>query len=283
MRRSVRSSSRCYEGHFGAAHDSVAAVADRSHGVVGAALERGRDATARVVGVLRGGHLVARQLAVCDDARRAGDTHMVGALPLLDADDRRVRLDLRDEVLQERLRVHRRLLFGGKSPQNRATRVPPTLARTTLSALLLLLAMTVPLPVVADAAPSTQVSEQTVHDVSAQLRCVVCQNLSVADSPSEMAAQMRAIVRERLEAGETPEQVREYFVARYGEWILLAPRRTGFNLLVWGCPLAALAVGFTVVALLLRRWTRRRRVAAALPAVDPAMRERIRRELETDS
>jgi cytochrome c-type biogenesis protein CcmH len=132
---------------------------------------------------------------------------------------------------------------------------------------------------IAAAAP---VAEQTVHDVAVQLRCVVCQNLSVADSPSEMAAQMRAIVRERLEAGETPEQVREYFVARYGEWILLAPRRTGFNLLVWGFPLAALAVGFAVVALLLRRWTRRRRGAAAPPPVDAAMSERIRRELETD-
>ena len=139
-----------------------------------------------------------------------------------------------------------------------------------------------PASAIADTTPATHVSEETVRDVAAQLRCVVCQNLSVADSPSEMAAQMRAIVRERLEAGETPEQVREYFVARYGEWILLAPRRSGFNLLVWGFPLAAVAVGFTVVALLLRRWTRRRRVAEAPPAVDPAMRERIRRELDTE-
>ena len=128
---------------------------------------------------------------------------------------------------------------------------------------------------------ATPVSEETVHDVAAQLRCVVCQNLSVADSPSEMAAQMRAIVRERLEAGETPEQVREYFVARYGEWILLAPRRSGFNLLVWGFPLAAVTVGFVVVALLLRRWTRPR-TSVAPPAVDPVMRERIQRELETE-
>jgi len=129
---------------------------------------------------------------------------------------------------------------------------------------------------------SRPVNEQDVYEVAAQLRCVVCQNLSVADSPSEMAGQMRAIVRERLEAGETPDQVRDYFVARYGEWILLAPRRSGFNLLVWGFPLAAVAVGFAVVAVLLRRWTRRRRVSGAPPAVDPAMRERIRRELETE-
>jgi len=153
--------------------------------------------------------------------------------------------------------------------------VPPGAARALVIALGTLL-------LVAGAAAAAPVSEQTVHDVASQLRCVVCQNLSVADSPSEMAAQMRAIVRERLEAGETPEQVREYFVARYGEWILLAPRRTGFNLIVWGFPVAAIAVGFGVVALLLRRWTRRRRAAPAPPPVDAAMSERIRRELETD-
>src|SRR5207249_359059 len=61
-----------------------------------------------------------------------------------------------------------------------------------------------------------------------------------------------------------------------------SPWRSGFNLLVWGFPLAAMGVGFTVVALLLRRWTRRRRGRAAPPPVDAAMSERIRRELETE-
>ena len=157
----------------------------------------------------------------------------------------------------------------------RDSRVPRSAGRALAVALGMLL-------LVVSAADAGHVSEQTVHDVAAELRCVVCQNLSVADSPSEMASQMRAIVRERLEAGETPAQVREYFVERYGEWILLAPRRTGFNLLVWGFPLAAMGVGFTVVALLLRRWTRRRRGRAAPPPVDAAMSERIRRELETE-
>ena len=128
--------------------------------------------------------------------------------------------------------------------------------------------------------PSRPVDEQQVYEVAADLRCVVCQNLSVADSPSEMATQMRAIVRERLAAGETPAQVRQYFVERYGDWILLAPPRRGFTLLVWVAPLVAVLVGLGVVALLVRRWTSRRR--AAPPAVDPAMRERIRRELERE-
>ena len=126
--------------------------------------------------------------------------------------------------------------------------------------------------------PARSVSDETAHQIASELRCVVCQNLSVADSPSEMAAQMRAIVRERLAAGDSPEQVRAYFVARYGEWILLAPPRRGFNLLVWGFPVAAVAVGLVAVALLLRRWTRRP-VAAAVH-VDAAMSERIQRELE---
>jgi cytochrome c-type biogenesis protein CcmH len=132
------------------------------------------------------------------------------------------------------------------------------------------------------AAQARRVAEQQVQEVAAQLRCVVCQNLSVADSPSEMAGQMRAIVRERLEGGEAPEQVVQYFVERYGEWILLSPRRHGFNLLVWVMPAVAVAVGFALVGLVLVRW--RRRAAAAGPVapapVDAAMRDRIRRELE---
>ena len=126
--------------------------------------------------------------------------------------------------------------------------------------------------------PARPLSDETAYQIASELRCVVCQNLSVADSPSEMAAQMRAIVRERLAAGDSPEQVRDYFVARYGEWILLAPRQRGFNLLVWGFPIAAVTLGLVAVAVRLRRWTRRPTVPAG--RVDPAMSERIRRELE---
>ena len=115
-------------------------------------------------------------------------------------------------------------------------------------------------PVVAQQ-PSRPVDDQQVYEVATDLRCVVCQNLSVADSPSEMATQMRAIERERLAAGDSPDQVRQYFVERYGEWILLKPTRRGFNLLVWGAPVVAVAVGLTLVGLRLRRWTRRRRPA----------------------
>ncbi|MCI0483281.1 MAG: cytochrome c-type biogenesis protein CcmH, partial [candidate division NC10 bacterium] len=78
--------------------------------------------------------------------------------------------------------------------------------------------------------------EEDVRQIAAELRCPVCQGLSVADSPSRMADQMRDLIRERLEAGESPEAVKAYFVERYGEWILLAPRREGFNLFLWILP-----------------------------------------------
>jgi len=125
------------------------------------------------------------------------------------------------------------------------------------------------------------VNEDLVHDIAAQLLCVVCQNLSVADSPSEMASQMRAIIRERLAAGESPADVQRYFVDRYGEWILLSPPRRGFNLLVWLLPLAAVVVGLAAAAALVWRWTHGHRGIRPPPvAVDAAMSERIRRELE---
>jgi cytochrome c-type biogenesis protein CcmH len=143
---------------------------------------------------------------------------------------------------------------------------------------ILVLALAMPAPAAAQQ-PAAHATEQTVYEVSSELRCVVCQNLSVADSPSEMAGQMRAIVRDRLAAGETPEQVRQYFVDRYGEWILLAPRRRGFNLVVWGVPIAAVVVGLAVTIMLLRRWTRAGRARVVAPAVDAAMSARIRREM----
>ena len=138
--------------------------------------------------------------------------------------------------------------------------------------------------VAAWAAPSTRppstgpVDEQVVHEVASQLRCVVCQSLSVADSPSETANQMRAIIRERLAAGESPEQVRAYFVAKYGDWILLSPPRSGFTLLVWVVPFVGLGIGLVLVAVAVRRWSRAPQ-AAAPSQIDPAVRERIRREM----
>ena len=134
------------------------------------------------------------------------------------------------------------------------------------------------LALAASGASAASVSEDAVHEVAAQLRCVVCQSLSVADSPSETAHQMKDIIRERLAAGETPEQVRAYFVEKYGTWILLSPPRQGFNLLVWVVPFAGLGLGLILVLIVVRRWSRRP-AAPAAPPPDAAMRARIRREM----
>jgi cytochrome c-type biogenesis protein CcmH len=146
-------------------------------------------------------------------------------------------------------------------------------ARATVALLVLLALVAAP---AAAAAPD----EATVQAIAAQLRCVVCQSLAVADSPSETANQMRGVIRQRLADGETPEQVVAYFVDKYGLWILLAPPREGFNLLVWVAPFAGLLIGLLVVGAVTLRWRRRARLAPAdQPIVDEAMRGRIAREM----
>ncbi len=119
--------------------------------------------------------------------------------------------------------------------------------------------------------------EDRVREVASGLRCVVCQNLSVADSPSELAKEMRDLVREQLMQGKTPDQIRAYFVSRYGEFVLLDPPKRGFNLLLWGLPFVAVVAGGCGVYLVARRWTRQRQ---AEPSVDPAYAKRVQQELQ---
>ena len=120
--------------------------------------------------------------------------------------------------------------------------------------------------------------EDRVREVASELRCVVCQNLSVADSPSDLAKEMRNLVRELLQQGKTREEIQAYFVSRYGEFVLLAPPKHGFNLLVWGLPFLALVVGACVVYVVAKRWTAQGEQAG--PSVDQAYSDRVRRELQ---
>lgn len=119
--------------------------------------------------------------------------------------------------------------------------------------------------------------EEEVRRIAAELRCVVCQNLSVADSPSELAQQMRTLIREQLQQGKTAEEIKDYFVSRYGEWVLLSPTPKGFNLLVWLLPFVAVGSGIVLAAFLLHRWTKKKNIPR--PAIaDPALIERVKRE-----
>jgi cytochrome c-type biogenesis protein CcmH len=91
--------------------------------------------------------------------------------------------------------------------------------------------------------------------LASELRCPVCQGNSIQDSPSELAQQMRDLIRDQLREGKTPGEVRAYFVTKYGEWILLAPKATGFNLVVYVAPILAILIGGAIVWRNVRRWS----------------------------
>jgi len=98
--------------------------------------------------------------------------------------------------------------------------------------------------------------EAATRELASQIRCVQCQGLSIQDSPTDLAKEMKQIIREQLAAGRRPEEVKAYFVASYGESILLAPPARGLNLAVYILPILGLLGGAVVVAVLIRRWTR---------------------------
>ena len=99
--------------------------------------------------------------------------------------------------------------------------------------------------------------EARTSAVASQLRCPVCQGLSIQDSPSDLARSMRTLVRQQLAEGKSPQEVKTYFVSKYGEWILLAPSAHGFNLLAYAAPLIIILGGAAVIFVAVRRWTAR--------------------------
>ncbi len=127
------------------------------------------------------------------------------------------------------------------------------------------------------AATAPDLDDQT-RAVATELRCVVCQNLSVADSPSEMAQQMRAIVREQLQAGKSPDEIKAFFVSKYGEWVLLKPKTTGFSALLWILPYVVLVLGVSAALWFVRRWVARKKTAEQSAAPAPVSQQ-IRAEL----
>ena len=109
-------------------------------------------------------------------------------------------------------------------------------------------------PVVTTTTADSALEAQTTA-VASTLRCPVCQGESLQDSPSDLARQMRDVVRDKLRAGETPDEVRAYFVSRYGEWILLEPTMKGLNILLYVIPGLLVVGGLVLVAFLVRRWS----------------------------
>ncbi|MFN8521926.1 MAG: cytochrome c-type biogenesis protein CcmH [Chloroflexota bacterium] len=98
--------------------------------------------------------------------------------------------------------------------------------------------------------------EDEARAIAKGLQCPVCESVSVADSPSELAGQMRAIVRRKLEQGESREQILAYFVERYGDAVLAEPPKRGWLLVVWLVPTAAALVAALALCRWLARWRR---------------------------
>jgi cytochrome c-type biogenesis protein CcmH len=130
------------------------------------------------------------------------------------------------------------------------------------------------------ARPHTETPGERVDRISAELRCVVCQGLSVKDSPAESARQMRDIVVQRVADGRTDDQIRDEFRANYGDWVILAPPLASWAGLIWLAPLAALVVGLALGW----RWLGSKPVALpdAAPADLSALRARVAREEALD-
>jgi cytochrome c-type biogenesis protein CcmH len=97
--------------------------------------------------------------------------------------------------------------------------------------------------------------EARAAKLASELQCPVCQGQSIAASPAPMARQMKDLIRTQVAEGYTDQQVREYFMSKYGEWVLLNPRPVGFNLLVYILPVLGLLGGGAFIATVVRRWS----------------------------
>lgn len=95
--------------------------------------------------------------------------------------------------------------------------------------------------------PLDAMREARVQAIGKQLRCAVCQGVSIADSPASMARAQLDKVRELVAAEKTDQEIFDYFVERYGEWALMEPRKSGVTLGLWIAPLLLLAIGLIVI------------------------------------
>ena len=120
--------------------------------------------------------------------------------------------------------------------------------------------------------------ELRARDISAGLRCLVCQNQSIDDSDAQLAKDLRLLVRERLVAGDSDEQVRDFLVQRYGEFVLLKPTFRAHNMLLWLTPALVLALGAIGAYAALRR-----RPQASAAALDDEEQKALQALLDRDA
>ena len=141
-------------------------------------------------------------------------------------------------------------------------------ARTVTLACLLLLAPLTARAVQPDEIMSDSRLEARARALSAQLRCMVCQNESIDESHADLARDLRVLVRERLQAGDSDDQIRAFLVRRYGDFILLKPPFKLETWLLWGAPFLFLLAGGGII------FVARRRQKSLAPATSLSEAER---------
>ena len=107
--------------------------------------------------------------------------------------------------------------------------------------------------------------EARAREISAGLRCLVCQNQSIDDSDASLAKDLRLLVRRQLQKGESNQQVIDYVVARYGDFVLLKPRLRLNTLLLWFAPILLTAAAFFLASRVMRRQRERPKAAPLTP------------------
>lgn len=95
--------------------------------------------------------------------------------------------------------------------------------------------------------------EAQVMDIAHELRCLVCQNETIAASQADLAVDLREQIREKLQQGETPAEIKQFMVDRYGEFVLYKPRLSARTMLLWGGPFALLLLALVVLWRTIRR------------------------------
>jgi cytochrome c-type biogenesis protein CcmH len=135
--------------------------------------------------------------------------------------------------------------------------------RAILAALLLMWLALPALAVNPDELLGDPALEQRARAISSGLRCLVCQNESIDDSDADLAKQIRIIVRQRLVAGDSDDQVRQYLVDRYGEFVLLRPVFALHTLILWAAAPTIIVIGAIVLIVAARRRNRTAQVGGA--------------------
>jgi cytochrome c-type biogenesis protein CcmH len=149
----------------------------------------------------------------------------------------------------------------------------PRIAATIIAACLALLFATASFAVQPDEILTDPALEARARSLSAQLRCLVCQNQSIDDSDAPLARDLRLLVRERLAAGDSDAQVKQFLVARYGEFVLLRPMLSARTMMLWTAPFMVLLVGAGIAVAAARRRT----AAPAPPPLTEGEKERLAR------